>query len=142
MMTGKILEVNISNKGYFSVCLYKNKKCKKLLIHRLVAIAFIENPDDKIDVDHIDGNRKNNNVMNLRWATRSENNMNQKLRKDNHSGVKGVHWNAKLQKWRAQITMDCIPVYLGCYDDLQEAKQARLDKATEFFGEFKNICEV
>lgn len=47
--------------------------CSKGLIHRLVAKAFIPNPENKPEVDHIDGNTKNNNVTNLRWVTSSEN---------------------------------------------------------------------
>lgn len=60
--------------GYLSVDLYKDNKSKKVSIHRLVAEAFIPNIENKATVDHIDGNRKNNSVNNLRWATYSENN--------------------------------------------------------------------
>ncbi len=60
--------------GYLIVDLYKNNKSQKVPIHRLVAEAFIPNPTNKATVDHIDGNRQNNAVSNLRWATYSENN--------------------------------------------------------------------
>lgn len=60
--------------GYLIVDLYEGNKSKKVPIHRLVAEAFIPNPDRKATVDHIDGNRKNNSISNLRWATYSENN--------------------------------------------------------------------
>lgn len=60
--------------GYLIVDLYKNNKSEKVPIHRLVAEAFIPNPENKLTVDHIDGNRKNNSIDNLRWATYSENN--------------------------------------------------------------------
>ena len=60
--------------GYLIVDLYMNNKSEKVPIHRLVAEAFIPNPENKATVDHIDGNRKNNSIDNLRWATYSENN--------------------------------------------------------------------
>lgn len=68
----KILSPAIG-KGYLQVCL-RNKKLKKTVkIHRLVALAFIPNNDNKEQVDHIDGNKLNNNVENLRWSTAFEN---------------------------------------------------------------------
>lgn len=59
--------------GYRSVNLYKNKIKKKMLVHRLVAIAFIENPKNKPQVNHLDRNRSNNKVTNLEWCTAKEN---------------------------------------------------------------------
>lgn len=59
---------------YLIIDLYKNNKVEKVPVHRLVAEAFIPNPENKPTVDHIDGNRQNNSITNLRWATYSENN--------------------------------------------------------------------
>lgn len=71
--TQLILKSQILKRGYELVHLWHNGKRKAFTIHRLVAIAFIENPDDKGMVDHIDCNKLNNNVSNLRWATAKEN---------------------------------------------------------------------
>jgi hypothetical protein len=60
--------------GYLVVDLYKDNKREKVPIHRLVAEAFILNPENKLTVDHIDGNRQNNSIDNLRWATYGEQN--------------------------------------------------------------------
>ena len=60
--------------GYWIVDLYKDGKSNKVPIHRLVAEAFIPNPHNKLTVDHKDGNRENNDISNLRWATYSEQN--------------------------------------------------------------------
>lgn len=65
--------VNVQN-DYLIVDLYKDNKREKVPIHRLVAEAFIPNPENKLTVDHIDGNRQNNAIENLRWATYGEQN--------------------------------------------------------------------
>lgn len=71
--SNKILKQSVSNCGYLRVDIYKNKKHKKMSVHRLVAIAFIENPDNLPEVNHKDGNKTNNCVENLEWVTPSEN---------------------------------------------------------------------
>lgn len=67
-----ILKQNFMN-GYFHVMLYKNGIPKSVSVHRLVAQAFIPNPENKPQVDHIDTDKTNNCVENLRWATCAEN---------------------------------------------------------------------
>lgn len=66
---------------YFYVTLSALKTRKKVLVHRMVAFAFVSNPLNKPEIDHIDGNGLNNVVTNLRWCTRTENNMNPIARK-------------------------------------------------------------
>lgn len=60
-------------KGYLYVKLYKNNKCKSISIHRLVAQAFISNPNNYKEVDHLDTNPQNNSYDNLRWCTHKSN---------------------------------------------------------------------
>lgn len=64
---------NISHKGYHRVNLNKNKYKRQYQLHRLVALIFIPNLENKPQVNHIDGNKSNNNVSNLEWVTGSEN---------------------------------------------------------------------
>lgn len=71
--TIKLLRQTPSNCGYYKVELYKNGKSKMMYVHRLVATAFIPNPDKKPQVNHIDGNKANNVLSNLEWASRREN---------------------------------------------------------------------
>jgi len=96
-------------------------------IHRLVAIAFIDNPDNKTLVDHIDGNKHNNHVSNLRWANRSENAANQRLSKG--------YYKSK-NKYMARIHMNGKSYHIGTYDTAEEAQQAYRTKHAETFGEF------
>lgn len=65
--------------GYLCVAFIVDGKYKTFLVHRLIAETFIENPDAKPTVDHIDRDRTNNNVANLRWATRKEQQRNTKF---------------------------------------------------------------
>lgn len=67
-----ILKV-VTNRGYLQVRLCKNSNVKTLKIHRLVAEAFIPNPDNKPCIDHINTERTDNSVENLRWCTQKEN---------------------------------------------------------------------
>lgn len=74
-ITKKILSPSINkDSGYYQIDLWKNNKSRKYTLHRLVANNFIPNLENKPTVDHIDGNRLNNDVSNLRWATYSEQN--------------------------------------------------------------------
>ena len=86
--TGKILKPGVDGGGYRRMCLRVNGKSKMASVHRLVALAFIPNPDDKYAVDHIDRDKLNNHVANLRWATRSENNINTAAR--SNTGFKHI----------------------------------------------------
>lgn len=70
--SGRILK-SFANSGYFFVGLYVNSKQKHIGVHRLVAEAFIPNPDNKSEVNHINGNKHDNRIVNLEWVTPSEN---------------------------------------------------------------------
>lgn len=86
--TGRTLKKQ-SNRGYECVSLWKNGKGKRLQVHRLVAIAFIPNPNNLPCVDHINTIKTDNRVENLRWCTQKENCNNPLTRKNNSKSRKG-----------------------------------------------------
>ena len=67
------MKPSLTTTGYYKVDLRKDGKRKSMKAHRLVAMAFIPNPEDKPHINHIDGNPLNNNVENLEWCTPREN---------------------------------------------------------------------
>lgn len=91
----KILKPFSDKKGYFRVKLYKNQKCKTQKLHRVIAQTFIPNIFNKPEVNHEDGNKANNMVENLSWATSKEN-VNHAFRTGLSKAKKGK--NSKLSK--------------------------------------------
>jgi hypothetical protein len=143
--TGRTLKIKIRKDNYSEVGLPilingKNKQTW-LKIHRLIGLAFIDNPDNKKCIDHIDCDRQNNHVSNLRWATHTENQQNSSLHKNNSTGVKGVSFQKKLKKFKATIMLDGISIHLGFFENLDDAKAARIKKANDVFGNFTHQSE-
>lgn len=68
-----IIKKQTNKRNRIQASLYKNGKRKNLLVHRLVAMAFLDNPNNYPEVNHIDGNSLNNNVNNLEWCTKKYN---------------------------------------------------------------------
>ena len=130
----------VNNKGYDKIDLIRKPKRVQGLIHRLVAECFIPNPDNKPYVDHINGNRKDNRVDNLRWATNSENQQNISSNRNNDtSGYKGI--TARTHKgqfagWRVRLGINDKRIELGTYRDIDEAIKVRNDAVKIYFGEF------
>ncbi len=130
--TNKILNAWKNGHGYY----YVDLSNKSLKIHRLVAEHYLPNINKKSEIDHIDNQKHNNTISNLRWCDQEENNHNQSLRKDNKSGKKGVIFYERNQKWGAYITYKKKRIHLGLFENLEDAINA-----CELFGDFFNACE-
>lgn len=138
--TGESLRQSIY-KGYSRVDLFKNWERydmvqKTIDVHRLVALTFIPNPLNKRIVDHIDRDKLNNHIENLRWATHSQNGINRSAPKNNKSSQTGVHYDKSSKKWRAQIGLNGKNIRLGYFENFEDAVKARLVGEQKYFGEF------
>lgn len=110
-----IMKPDLNSGGYNLVKLSKNGITKGFLVSRLVGLNFIPNPENKPIVDHINENKTNNMISNLRWATNGQNHMNTKLSKNNTSGIKGVSFHKPLNKWIAHIMINGKNKHLGYF---------------------------
>ena len=126
---------------YFYVVLYNKVtgKNKSWLVHRLVAFAFIENPNGKPCVDHINGNRFDNSKKNLRWVTIRENGMNQVKHKNSISIYKGVSFKKQNKLFRAHISINGRLTHLGYFKNEIDAAKAYNEAAALHFGEFARL---
>ena len=107
---GNILSQHLYQ-NYYKTKLCKDGKTSTCYVHRLVAEAFIDNPDNKPTIDHIDRVRTNNSVNNLRWATRYEQSINKELIGDHH-----IHLQEN-QTYQVRISRT--------FDTIEEAKKYR-----------------
>ena len=109
-------------------------KGKTYLIHRIIFLMHYGYLPKCID--HIDGNPLNNKIENLRAVTLSQNQYNRKIAKHNTSGIKGVYWHKRSQKWMARCNLDKKCFYLGSYKNLDDAKDAVMNFRKIKHGEF------
>lgn len=112
---GRILKPSINKFGYMYVNLSKNCIIKGYKVHRLVAEAFIPNSENKPQVNHIDGNKLNNNVNNLEWCTNSEN---QKHAFKN--GMQKIQWS-NLYKGKRVRQYDLNENFIKEWNTIKEA---------------------
>lgn len=105
--------------------------------HRLIMERHLGRylKEDEV-IDHINGDRLDNRIENLRVCTRKENVRNQRLHKNNSSGYKGVVWDKQRSKWIAQIMVDRKHLFLGRFETVLEAAKAYDLSSSKYFGDF------
>lgn len=117
----------IINNGYV-VCSNEN-----ILMHRLI----MGHPYNMV-IDHIHGEktRNDNRKFNLRICEQQENIMNCRTSKNNKSGVTGVSWHKRSNRWCAYIMINYKKIHLGCFDSFEDAVKARKNAENKYFGEY------
>lgn len=116
----------VSRLGYMCVQLSKNNIQKTFKLHRLVAIHFIPNPKNLPEIDHIDNNKANNAISNLRWCSRSTNiiNTHNTNRPNNTTGHKNITLT-RTKKYQVHIRRSNSIVFDKTYEKLEDAITAR-----------------
>jgi len=117
--------------GYLQLGLFKYP----YLVHRLAFLYMVGRMPREID--HIDGVRTNNKWSNLREVDTATNHLNMGIPINNKSGVRGVYWYPRYQKWEVTITKNGEHFYLGRYESFEEAIEVRL-KAEQEYGFHEN----
>ena len=136
--TKRIFKAGINSRGYKRVKLFG----KMINIHRLVAKTFILNPDNKKCVDHIDCDKTNNRIENLRDADATWNNTNKKIQSNNSSGIKGISFYPKFNRIHAQIQVHGKKIHKTFVpisdENLTLAKQWLNEQRNNLHGEYAN----
>lgn len=96
---------------------------KRYSLHRMAWLYFYGRMPVG-DIDHINGVRDDNRIVNLRECSRSKNCMNKKINKNNMSGAKGVGWHKQSGKWRARIMIDGESIHIGEFKSIGDAESA------------------
>lgn len=133
---GKVAGSKSKCSGYIEIRLDETL----FLAHRL-AFVWVTGDFPLNEVDHINGDRSDNKWANLRDVTSRENGRNKTLRKDNKSGVQGVHWYKAYGKWQVTIRGEGGSIHLGYFSKLEDAAAARADAELEY-GYHKNHGRV
>lgn len=126
----------VDDQGYVKVYIDR----RAYLVHRIVWI-LVHGEWPSGEIDHINGNKADNRIANLRVCSRHENQRNTKMRKDNSSGVKGVVWDKRINAWFAQVALNGKTFYGGSFKDLEDAKRAAIELRNRLHGEFANHGE-
>ena len=103
--------------------------------HR-VAWAITHSSWPKQEIDHVNGNPSDNRLFNIREASRSQNERNKGIRRNNTSGYSGVSPHSQMKKWVASITVDGVQKHLGVFDTVTDAHDAYRSAARNFHQEY------
>lgn len=128
---------SVAANGYVDISFLVGNRRIRAAGHRL-AWLYVYGVHPSAFIDHIDGDKTNNRIENLREATAAQNAWNTGARSWSKSGVKGVSWDKSRGKWFASIFVNRKQIALGRYDAIEDAARAYEAAALRFHGEFAN----
>ena len=120
-LNDKILKQYLGKRGYYTVNLYTNSKIKVHTIHRLIAIHFIENKDNKPHINHINGIKTDNSILNLEWISNRENSLHKHTNAITLSNYTGVYYEKKYNKYSVSIKINGKSKRLGSFVNENDA---------------------
>ena len=106
-------------------------------MHRIIWAYHYGAIPSNLQIDHIDGDKVNNTIKNLRLATHGQNQSNNKRAyRNSRSSILGVYWHKRDRKWSAEIKTNSKSIYLGCFANQEDAIAARKAAELQYFAEF------
>lgn len=140
--SNRYIKETVNKDGYVRVTLSINGKVRTYLVHRLVAVVYVDNPNNYPEVNHKDENKENNSADNLEWCTSKYNN-NYGSRKIRYAITKseksfynqcGVGFHKRDSVWFANIRINGVLKHLGYFTSKQEAIVARKEAEEKYYG--------
>ena len=128
---GTVLRTALTS-GYLVCATYVNGERIPMLQHRVVWFLHHGYDPGEMQIDHINGDKSDNRIVNLRLATTQQNGFNQ-------TKSKGIHWDTRIKRWRAQVFKDGKSIHVGNFIDEVAARAAVACKKRELFGEFSPV---
>jgi hypothetical protein len=122
----------INAEGYLQISI-NNKKFKEHQIVYLMNHGYIPK-----EIDHINGNKLDNRIENLREVSRLQNMYNKPAYKTNTSGSKNVSWKAKISKWQVDISFNGKRKYIGVFEDFELAELVAAEARNKYHGKYAN----
>lgn len=122
----------INNDGYYTASVYG----KKYLNHQIVYL--MHHGYFPKEIDHINRDRLDNKIENLREVTRAQNMQNKAMYKRNTSGAKGVSWKKSINKWQVAINVNGVRKYIGVFEDFELAELVSMEARDKFHGIYAN----
>lgn len=131
---GKEAKGSLKHNGYRYIDIWK----WSISLHRLIWFYHNKSIDGMLEVDHIDCDRSNNRIENLRLSTPNGNQHNKPLQKNNSSGYKNVYWHNQANRWVVRVTVNKRAKSFGLYNSKEDANEVAKKARAQLHGEFKN----
>src|SRR5262249_45378849 len=138
VLPGQVLGWPAGTKGAYLGVILDKQRC---LLHRL-AWFYVYGRWPAALIDHLNWDKRDNRIANLREGNNSQNKTAMSMRRDNTSGIVGVYWHKHIQKWFALITVGGKRIHLGYFDKIAAAAAERRAAARKLHGEFRNRKEA